>query len=103
MLRKILKFLRSMTFGMVLLGLILICSFAGSLIGQGNEPAWYVQTYPGWHGLLLALGLDNVFHSWYFICLTVLLCLNLTLCSLIRIRRVVKIAKNAVAHAAKPT
>ena len=98
--RKILKFLRSMTFGMVLLGLILICSFAGSLIGQGNEPAWYVQTYPGWHGLLLALGLDNVFHSWYFICLTVLLCLNLTLCSLIRIRRVVKTAKNAVAHAA---
>ena len=89
-----------MTFGMVLLVLILIYSFAGSLIGQGNEPAWYVQTYPGWHGPLLALGLDNVFHSWYFICLTVLLCLNLTLCSLIRIRRVVKAAKSAVTHAA---
>ena len=77
-----------MAFGMILLVLILICSLAGSLIAQGNDPAWYVQTYPGWHGTLLTLGLDDVFNSWYFITLLVLLCLNLTLCSLIRIRRV---------------
>ena len=42
--KKIVKFLRSMTFGMVLLGLILICSFAGSLIAQGKAPEWYAQT-----------------------------------------------------------
>ena len=45
MLKKVLKFLRSMAFGMVLLVLILICSLAGSLIAQGNDPSWYVQTY----------------------------------------------------------
>nr|WP_325297332.1 cytochrome c biogenesis protein ResB [uncultured Dysosmobacter sp.] len=101
MLKKVLKFLRSMAFGMVLLVLILICSLAGSLIAQGNDPSWYVQTYPGWHGPLLALGLDDVFNSWYFITLLVLLCLNLVLCSLLRIRRVVKAAKNAPANAAK--
>lgn len=101
MLKKCLNFLRSMTFGMVLLVLILICSFAGSLIAQGNDPSWYVQTYPGWHGPLLALGLDDVFGSWYFITLLALLCLNLTLCSLIRIRRVGKTARNAPAQAAK--
>lgn len=100
MLKKITKFLRSMTFGMVLLALILICSFAGSLIGQGNTPDWYVQTYPGWHGLILSLGLDDVFGSWYFITLLALLCLNLTLCSILRIRRVVKASREAPRHAA---
>lgn len=101
MLKKVLNFFRSMTFGMILLVLILVCSFAGSLIGQGNAPGWYVETYPDWHGTILMLGLDDVFGSWYFITLMVLLCLNLTLCSLIRIRRVVKTSKNAVAQAAK--
>ncbi len=100
MLKKVVKFLRSMTFGMVLLGLILLCSLLGSLIAQGNDPAWYVQTYPGWHELLLTLGLDDVFNSWYFIMLLILLCLNLTLCSLVRIRRVANAAKNSPETAA---
>lgn len=99
--KKIMKFLRSMTFGMVLLVLILICSFAGSIIGQGNVPSWYVQTYPNWHGTILALGLDDVFNSWYFLVLMTLLGLNLTLCSLIRIRRVIRVSKSAAENAAK--
>ena len=88
-----------MTFGMILLGLILLCSFPGSVIAQGNTPDWYVQTYPDWHGVILKLGLDDVFGSWYFITLLALLCLNLTLCSLIRIRNVVKASKRAAASA----
>lgn len=98
--KKLLKFLRSMTFGMIVLGLILLCSFPGSVIAQGNTPDWYVQTYPDWHGVILKLGLDDVFGSWYFIALLALLCLNLTLCSLIRIRNVVKTSQNASANAA---
>ena len=90
-----------MTFGMILLVLILICSFAGSIIGQGNDPGWYVQTYPDIHGIILALGVDDVFNSWYFVTLVTLLSVNLTLCSLIRIRRVVKASKNAPSQAAK--
>ncbi len=99
--KKLLKFLRSMTFGMILLGLILLCSFPGSVIAQGNTPDWYVQTYPDWHGVILKLGLDDVFGSWYFVTLLALLCLNLTLCSLIRIRSVVKASKKAAASAAE--
>ncbi len=97
--KKIWKFLRSMTFGMILLGLILLCSLAGSLIAQGNSPAWYVETYPGIHGAILTLGLNNVFGSWYFITLLALLCLNLTLCSLVRVIRIPKAAKAAVEQA----
>lgn len=98
--KKLLKFLRSMTFGMILLALILLCSFPGSVIAQGNQPDWYVQTYPDWHGVILKLGLDDVFNSWYFVVLLALLCLNLTLCSLIRIRTVVKASKMAASSAA---
>ena len=100
MLKKVLKFLRSMTFGMILLALVLLCSFPGSVIAQGNTPDWYVQTYPDWHGVILKLGLNDVFSSWYFITLLALLCLNLTLCSLVRIKNVVKASKTASAHAA---
>ena len=99
--KKLMKFLRSMTFGMILLGLILLCSFPGSVIAQGNTPDWYVQTYPDWHGIILKLGLDDVFGSWYFITLLAMLCVNLTLCSLIRIRNVAKASKNASAAAAE--
>lgn len=99
--KRLMKFLRSMTFGMILLGLILLCGFPGSVIAQGNTPDWYVQTYPDWHGVILKLGLDDVFGSWYFITLLALLCLNLTLCSLIRIRNVVKASKKAAASAAE--
>ena len=99
--KRLMKFLRSMTFGMILLGLILLCSFPGSVIAQGNTPDWYVQTYPDWHGVILKLGLDDVFGSWFFITLLALLCLNLTLCSLIRIRNVVKASKMAAASAAE--
>ena len=99
--KRLMKFLRSMTFGMILLGWILLCSFPGSVIAQGNTPDWYVQTYPDWHGVILKLGLDDVFGSWYFITLLALLCLNLTLCSLIRIRNVVKASKKAAASAAE--
>ena len=99
--KRLMKFLRSMTFGMILLGLILLCSFPGSVIAQRNTPDWYVQTYPDWHGVILKLGLDDVFGSWFFITLLALLCLNLTLCSLIRIRNVVKASKKAAASAAE--
>lgn len=99
--KKAWKFLRSMTFGMAVLALIVLCSLAGSLVAQGNDPDWYVTAYPGWHGPLLALGLDDVFGSWYFIALLVLLCLNLTLCSLVRVVRVARACRGAVENASR--
>ena len=87
---KVLGFLRSMRFGMILLGLIALCSVAGSLIAQDKALSWYAQSYPSLHGVILALRLNRVFRSWYFITLLVLLCLNLSLCSLTRIRAVVR-------------
>ena len=88
--KKILQYLRSMGFGILLLVLIALCSVAGSLIPQGKDAAFYAQTYRSFHGILLMLRLNRIFESWYFILLLVLLCLNLTLCSLVRVVNVVR-------------
>ena len=74
--KKVFQYLRSMRFGILLLVLIGICSVAGTLIPQGREIAWYAQNYPSAHPTILALRLNRVFESWYFITLLVLLCLD---------------------------
>lgn len=88
--KKLVQSFRSMRFGILLLGLIAILSVVGTVIPQGREVAWYAKTYQGFHGAILLLKLNDVFHSWYFQLLLVLLGLNLTLCSLVRIRTVDK-------------
>ena len=85
---KLLRFFRSMRFGIILLCLIAVLSIVGTAIPQGREIAWYAQTYRGAHGTILMLQLNDVFGSWYFQLLLILLSLNLTLCSLVRIRSV---------------
>ena len=91
--KKVFNYLRSMRFGILLLVLIALCSVAGTVIPQGRAVAWYAQSYRSFHGVILLLKLNRVFESWYFITLLVLLCLNLSLCSLLRIRKVVSAAR----------
>lgn len=79
-----------MRFGIILLCLVALLSVAGSLLPQGRDMAFYVQNYPGWHGIILLLQLNNIFYSWYFVLLLVLLGLNLSLCSLVRVFSMVK-------------
>ena len=82
--RKIYSYLTSMQFWLLLLGLIIAVSIAGSLIAQNEAAMYYVRTYPQLYSLILALKLNQVFTSWYFLLLVILLCLNLTLCTLKR-------------------
>ena len=99
--KRVWNYLRSMRFGILLLCLIAVCSVAGTVIPQGREIGWYAQTYQSFHGTLLLLRLNRIFESWYFITLLVLLCLNLSLCSLVRIRSVVRGAKGEEERAAR--
>ncbi len=98
--KKILNYLRSMRFGILLLILIAVFSIVGSVIPQGKELSWYVENYPTIHPALLFLQVQRIFTSWYFILLLVLLCLNLTLCSVVRIFSVVKVSKTELADTA---
>lgn len=98
--KKIIRFLRSMQFGMILLVLVIACSVAGSLIVQQREPMEYVNRYgEGAARVILALQLNDVFSSVYFLVLMAALCLNLTLCSLVRLPRTVKAATQLLSRA----
>ncbi len=74
-----------MRFGMILLGGIIVCSLAGSLIPQGDSPMTYVRAYGATTAkFFINLGFTDIFHTWYFCTLEILLCGNLILCSIIR-------------------
>jgi len=74
-----------MQFGMILLILVIACSFAGSMIVQQRAPMEYVNRYgESAAKLILALQLDDVFSAPYFLVLMAVLCINLTLCSIVR-------------------
>ncbi len=80
-----------MQFGMILLILVIACSFAGSMIVQQRAPMEYVNRYgENAAKLILALQLDDVFSAPYFLALMAALCINLTLCSIVRFPSVIR-------------
>ena len=86
--KKILPFLRSMRFGLLLLLPVLVCSVIGSVIPQGESESYYAEVFPEtWH-LILGMGLDRLFSGWVFLTLTALFSLNLALCSVSQLRAV---------------
>lgn len=96
MLKKLWKFLSSMKFGMLLLGVLALACVLGSVIPQGNAPDWYLSNYPQRTGaLILGTWFDNVFHSAWFLVLTVILCCNLMLCNLLHLPQLIRRWKNA--------
>ena len=91
-----------MEFGMILLVLVIVCSLAGSLIVQQRESMEYVSRYGADAAqLILFLGLDDVFATPYFIVLMGALCLNLVLCSIVRLPRVHRAKSMLLAQAEK--
>lgn len=78
------KRLFSMQFALLLLALLTIACIAGSVIPQGDLESYYQNTYsPSMVHLILLLGLDDVFHCWWFVVLTIVLCLNLLGCNIV--------------------
>ena len=86
MFRKIWKFISSMPFAIALLLLLAAACALSSLVTQGQSYAWYAQRYSErTAALIVALHLDDAFHSPWFIAITAFLCLNLTTCNLLRL------------------
>jgi len=101
---KLFSFLRSMRFGMILLGAIAALSVVGTLITQGQAAAFYTQNYGNMGNLILFLGFDHMYATWYYVALFAALCVNLLLCSVLRLGKI-RSAKKALlarAQSAKP-
>ncbi|MCC5910663.1 MAG: cytochrome c biogenesis protein ResB [Clostridiaceae bacterium] len=84
--KDIWKALHSMKFGMILLLIISISSIAGTVIPQNNPLSFYKREYGSFtYTLISTLDLHKVYTSWWFIAMMVVLSINLTLCSVIRL------------------
>ena len=91
MMKKIGKFLSSMPFAIALLVLLAAACAFSSTVSQGLTYDQYAAEYgERTAGLILALNLDDAFHSWWFIGLSAFLCLNLLCCNLIRLPALLK-------------
>ena len=92
--KKIGKFLSSMPFAIMLLVLLAAACALSSTVTQGQSYDDYAAQYGDrMAGLILALRLDDAFHSWWFIGLSAFLCLNLLCCNLIRLPALLKRTK----------
>ena len=88
--KKFLKFLSSMGFAITLLTVLAAVCVVASFVTQGQSYEWYQQVYSeGTARLIVGLGLDHAFRSWWIIALTAFLCGNLLLCNLTRLRPLV--------------
>ncbi|WP_026476546.1 cytochrome c biogenesis protein ResB [Alkaliphilus transvaalensis] len=84
-LKEFWKALHSMKFGIILLLVIGITSIAGTVIPQKNPLVFYEREYSSFaYTLITTLSLHDVYASWWFITMMLVLSLNLTLCSIIR-------------------
>ena len=86
MLKKIWRFLTSMKFAILLLVVLTIACVFGSVIPQGRTLDEYLSAYGTRSGaLIVGLCLDDLFHSTWFLVLTVLLVCDLLYCNLSRV------------------
>lgn len=100
--RETLALLADLRFAILLLLLIALASISGTVIEQGEPPAFYQANYPerpalfGFltGSLILRLGFDHVYHTWWFLALLILLGLSLSLCTLRRQWPALKAARN---------
>ena len=94
--KKIMKFLSSMQFAILLLVILAAACAGGSFIPQGLGFEDYAARYSERAaGLIFGLGLDDVFHAWWFLALTAFLLGNLLLCNLLRLPQLLRRTRDA--------
>ncbi|MBW2480907.1 MAG: cytochrome c biogenesis protein ResB [Deltaproteobacteria bacterium] len=80
------KFFTSIKLTVVVLLTLAVTSIVGTLIPQNEDPAAYVQAYGEFaFSLFSTLGLFDMYHSWWFQSLIVLLTVNIVVCSIDRL------------------
>ncbi|UCG38947.1 MAG: cytochrome c biogenesis protein ResB [bacterium] len=80
--------LASVTLAIYLLIFLALTSVIGTVVLQKGRPEQYLMEYgPGVYRFLQFLALDDMYRSWWFLTLLILLLVNITLCSVKRFPR----------------
>lgn len=66
--------------------LLAVTSIIGTVVLQNGSPQQYIDFYgPGMTNLIHVLDINDMYHAWWFLLLLVLLCINITVCSVERL------------------
>lgn len=83
--RTLWKFFCSNKLVLVLLALIILASISGTLIQQNADPEVYLKNSGAlFYGVIKFFGLNDIYHSWWFLSLLFLLSMNIVICSVDR-------------------
>ena len=94
--KKVWKFLTSMKFAIILLVILSLAMAGGSFITQNQSYEWYASEYSErTAAFIIALRLDDVFHSWWFLALFILLCLDIFFCNVTKLPVLIRRVKKA--------
>ena len=94
--KKVWKFLTSMKFAIILLVILSLAMAGGSFITQNQSYEWYASEYSErTAAFIIALRLDDVFHSWWFLALFILLCLDIFFCNVTKLPALIRRVKKA--------
>jgi len=90
-LQKIKRFFFSMPFAIGLLVVLAVSCALSSLVTQGQTYSWYAARYgERMAAVIIALRLDDAYHSPWFLVFTGILCVNLLGCNLIRMPALIR-------------
>ncbi|ADY73903.1 hypothetical protein Dester_1268 [Desulfurobacterium thermolithotrophum DSM 11699] len=94
MVRKIYDFLSSVKLAIFFLLTLAVTSIIGTIIEQQQDPDKYLREYgETTYKIFKFLGFTDVYHSWWYILLLMLLAINLIVCSIKRLPKIWKVAK----------
>lgn len=99
-----LNLLSSVRFGIILLIIVGILSFIGMIIMQQNVPdfdKYYADLMPSTRLLFSKLGLFDIYHTWYYNLLILVLSLNIILASIERAPKTWRIVSNKKLQASR--
>ncbi|RMG89145.1 MAG: cytochrome c biogenesis protein ResB [Candidatus Dadabacteria bacterium] len=90
--KRLFEFFASIKLSVVVLIALAATSVFGTVIQQGKGFGTYAAEYgQGWAKVIWALGLHNMYYSWWFQTLLVLLLVNITFCSLKRLPHAIRL------------
>ncbi len=94
MIKALYDFFSSVKLAIFLLLTLAVTSIIGTLIEQQQDPDKYLREYgETTYKVLKFLGFTDVYHSWWYILLLTLLAVNLVVCSIKRLPKIWKVAK----------
>ncbi|KAB2890965.1 MAG: cytochrome c biogenesis protein ResB [Desulfobulbaceae bacterium] len=91
----IVEFFSSVRLAILIISLLVVTSIIGTILPQEQPLGFYIEKYGQTNAIIMEiLGFSNTYASMWFKTLLFVLCLNLVVCSLVRVPQVLKFIKN---------